>query len=511
MRPAQSNPPRIPFLAWSAATILMAAWLRLRNIDVPEPFVDEGANILTALDPRVRIAFEPLAQGRPGLIWLFKPAGWWPEHALIVARMMSAGAGLAAALAIGWILHQLAGRVAALCGMLLWAAMPLAVFHERLALQDSFVTALLAGVVGLFTAGSLSSRLRFNWVWFASAGIAFGIAFILKISAALALPWLAILYFAVRQHASRRWIDRDLLYVALGAMAPLALLGPDVLALGSKLSRYGAVPLAGNTESVPNLLERAQIWLGYYSGYGGWPLLMLGLSAIIFVCIGRSKKNLPLACASGWLVATVVTAVFYNNTYARYTLPDHVPLILFLALAVGWAWTETGKPRYWVPALMIAALAGWSRSSWQINTDATAASIPSTEIAQYFTGPWSGRGVTGIKRFLTRYADTHRVRCMVLTHQFLRPGCYGLMLAELGDPRIGAQPFTIYEPSELAALESAMRKTAASKPVTFFLLYEGSIYPAHPWLNNPTSPARLVHEEPRGDGENFTLYRIEQR
>ncbi|MEI7567410.1 MAG: hypothetical protein WCJ10_06200, partial [Opitutaceae bacterium] len=160
---ATQRPALIPAWVWITLPFLLGAWLRTRNLMGPELFVDEGANILTALDPRVRSAFEPLAQGRPWLIYLFQPAGWWPAQALATARLMSAGAGLATMAALGWTLYQLAGRTAALFGLWLWAVLPLAVFHERLALQDPFVTALLAWSVAVMTAGSLKKSVPAIW------------------------------------------------------------------------------------------------------------------------------------------------------------------------------------------------------------------------------------------------------------------------------------------------------------------------------------------------------------
>src|SRR6195952_5820389 len=130
MPPSAASKPETPFWTWCVLPLLLAAWLRLRNIGEPEAFVDEGANILSALDTRVREVFEPLAQGRPGLIWLFEPAGWVPRYTLAAARAMSAFAGLTTMITLGWILNQLAGRTSALCGMLIWAVIPLAVFHE---------------------------------------------------------------------------------------------------------------------------------------------------------------------------------------------------------------------------------------------------------------------------------------------------------------------------------------------------------------------------------------------
>jgi hypothetical protein len=135
--------------------------------------------------------------------------------------------------------------------------------------------------------------------------------------------------------------------------------------------------------------------------------------------------------------------------------------------------------------------------------------VPASEVAQYFTGPWSGRGLDGVRNYLTTQADRQNVRCLVLTHRFLRPGCYGLLLAELGDPRINVVPFTLYEPAEFAAALPGLKHAAAGRRVAFFLLYEGSLYPAPAWLDAPGSPAHRVLEVPRGGGETFTLYQFE--
>jgi hypothetical protein len=50
---------------------------------------------------------------------------------------------------------------------------------------------------------------------------------------------------------------------------------------------------------------------------------------------------------------------------------------------------------------------------------------------------------------------------------------------------------------------------AQGQRVAFFILYEGSLYPAYPWLDAPGSPARRVLDVPRGSGEAFTLYQFE--
>jgi hypothetical protein len=493
----------VPIFFWAGLPLIAAAFLRLRGIGELEPFVDEGANILTALDPRVRAAFAPLEQGRPLLVWLFSPASLYPEGALSMARGMTAFAGLTSVAAVGWTLHMLAGRVAALLGMWIWAVLPIAVWHERLALQDPFVTASLAIALALMTAGSRPDTQK-KGVWFAGAGLMLGTAFLLKISALLAAPWIGLVYIGVQQHFGRRWLDHRVAWLAGGAIAPVLMLGSGLLRLGSGLHRYNALPtLYGDVGSAA--FERFKVCLGWYAGYGGWPLLLLLIAAVVIAI--RPKLKLGLWCAAGWGVSLLVSSFVLNNVYGRYTLPDHLPLVLFLALTVGTVGAVKWQPL--VTSVGISALAWWGWTALQIGSDPARANIPRAEVIQYVTGPWSGRGIKKVHRYLTDYADQHDALCVVLVHRNLRPGCYGLLLAQLGDPRVGVVPFTIYEPDELSVAFALVKRGATSnQSVTCFILYEGSIYPAQSWLDQPEAPTRLVLTIDRGGSETFSLYHV---
>ncbi len=483
--------------------LLVAAWLRYRGLGTLEPFVDEGANILTSLDPRVATAFEPLEQGRPLLRQLFAPAGWFPAHALESARAMSAFAGLTTMAALAWILHQVAGRAAALGGLWLWAVLPFAVFHERLALQDPFNSALLA----LAFACVVTDRAAASKFWPIAAGVLLGLAFLDKISALFALPWLGLGYMAVQKQNGRPVFDRRLLFIAGGALAVVVLcLRGELPALGSHLARYHALPETGGTAT--GFGTRLASWLLWYRAYGGWPLPLLLVAALGGQYWRPSRA--ALLFGAGWLTTLLVDAAFYNNAAARYLHPDHLPLVLFLALSLGSTWSEAPRfARTAILCVLVAGLGGWLNVSRQIASDLANSSLPADEIRQYVTGPWSGRGLNDVRRFLDKYADQNHVRCLVLTHRFLRPGCYGLMLTELGDPRIGVVPFTVYEPSELAAALPGLKKISAGQHVAFFLLYEGSFYPAAAWLDQPSAPTRRVFTTPHGAADQFTLYQFE--
>ncbi len=492
---------------WYALPVLVALVLRLNHIEGPEAFVDEGANILTSLDPRVREAFDPLAQGRPWLVHLFAPTKWLPAHALSVARVMSALAGIVTMLLVGWTLHQLAGRRASMVGLWLWAVLPFAVFYERFALQDPFITTLLAGAVGLVTAASRAQRDRERALCCVAAGAAFGSAFLLKISAILALPWLGLLYLGLQFHSRRPVFAHGLLMVGIGAVVPVSSLGPALLKLGSHLDRYSALPPLTGTGLLLSAGERLVVWLRYYFDFGGWPLVLL-VGGGIFLC-PRTRDGLAWICLLGWGTSLFVDSVFFNNTYGRYALPEHLPLIYFLGLA--WGSTASGFRQIMTGATTVLALAlvRWSIVSWQIGANPEQAPVSTSEIDVYYQGMWSGSGLDRVRRFLSDYSTASNLPCMVITHQFHRPGCYGLMLMELGDSRIAVLPQTVHSREYLGAIAERIQMVANGKAFTAFLLHEGRLHPVPPWFVEADSPVRLVFHTAHGAEDHFTLWQLD--
>ena len=494
----------LPFWVWAALPVIAGAGLRFWRIGDLDAFVDESALVLTALDSRVRDIMDPVAQGRPALLWLFAPAGWLPGHALEVARLMTAASGLATIAALGWALQQLAGRTAALCGLWLWAVMPFAVLHERLALQDPFIAALLAWAVALMVRGTRSAQ--FSPGWWLGAGALFGVACLFKISAVLALPWLALLYVGIPTDRARPIFGRPLAFITLGAIVPLLCLGPGLFRLGANTGQAGFLPSLGSGNYWAETPHRLLAWCNWIAGYGGWALGVLVAGAWWLAV--RARSRLALLAAAGAALALIVAALVHNRPFARYLLPDQVPLILFLGLAWGNALASPGLRRALAAGMLFVATGRWAVVSLQVATDPAHAAVPPDEISQYYTGPWSGRGLGKVRDYLTAYADDHHVTCVVLTHRYFRPGAYGLMLDAVADPRIAVVPITIYEPEELAKAQLAVRRATGNQPAAFFILYEGSLYPAHPWLDAAGSPARRVFETPHEPKDRFTLYQF---
>lgn len=406
--------------------------------------------------------------------------------------------------ALAWTLHQVSGRKAAVWGLWLWAIMPIAVWHERLALQDPFVTAALAGAVALVTMGS-RWRSPVGGMIYLGAGIMFGLAFLLKISAIFATPWLILWHAALQRESGRTFLDRRLALLVAGAVAPIMLLGTQLTRLGIRLGTYHAIPNFGDVEASTALVQRIEVWTGWYLGYGGWPLLLLLTLALILTVRANSPRLLLWGIFAGWIFSLVISSALYNNVFARYALPDHLPLLLFLSLALG-----SPTDREWVrlsSGITIAALVRWFAVSWQIVVEPRQSAVPASEINQYLTGQWSGRGTGELRRFLSDFADSSQTPCIVLTHRFHRPGCYGLMLSALADPRIVVVPSMVESPEELAVATGQLTQIANDRKVSFFLLYEDRRQ-RNPWPSGPDSTTQLILSIDRGEGEPFCLYRI---
>ena len=504
MPPPRSSGSHLPLWSLLALPFLVATWLRFHGLPDLEPFVDEGANILNSFNPGVRAAFEPLEQGRPLARQLFAVSHLFPSHALVVARVIIAFAGLTTMAGLAWVLYRFSGRAAALCGAWLWAVMPFMVFHERLALQDPASTALLV----LALACVVAARAATSPTWSLAAGVFLGLAFLNKISAVFALPWLGLLYIAWQKQTGHPIFNRRLWWIAVGAAAVVLLyLRGEIFDLGSHLGRYHGLA-GGRGGGSPGFMARLAVWINWYGAYGGWPLGLLVAGALGLQCGWPSRP--ALLAGAAWVATLPVDAAFYGNTYARYLHPDCVPLVLFIALSIGGAWGAiTRFARAAVILGLIAALGAWLNVSRQIACDPASAPIPAEEKRQYVTGPWSGRGLNGVTQFLDDYANRNQLCCLVLTPRFYSPGCYGLMLAALGDPRLVVVPLAIVQPADLAAASPGLKKISAGQRVAFFLLYEGSLYPAPAWLNRPGGPARRVLAVPHDGNNPFGLYQFE--
>ncbi len=284
----------------------------------------------------------------PVLAFAFRPGG--PEG-LWLARVFSALLGVlnvAGALALGRMLFN-DRRVGLLAG-LIYAVLPLAVFHERQALSDPlFVT--------LATFGTLLSLVyarRPSWTWAVLLGVTLAGAYLAKVAALpyFFLPGLAILLFTPQ----KGWVKAIGYYSgSLALMAALIVLAyafyyqanpQDYASLGEAiigqiigLSPGGAAPSGGYGTA---LARQFTDLLDVTNVYIGWVLLALSIVGLAAAIIYRKQWRQALFIvfpAFVFLTPIIVSGLSTGRLRepylpGRYILQHGAPLAALAALAV---------------------------------------------------------------------------------------------------------------------------------------------------------------------------------
>jgi hypothetical protein len=105
--------------------------------------------------------------------------------------------------------------------------------------------------------------------------------------------------------------------------------------------------------------------------------------------------------------------VVFLNSHARYTLPDHLPLVLALGTALGAAQVSFLSLLARSVTLGLGLLY-WAQASARIAHGPATAPVPAVDIAQYVTGPWSGRGLGEVRRHLAAVSEKEDERVRTL-------------------------------------------------------------------------------------------------
>jgi hypothetical protein len=476
---------RAAYFAAFGVLLIAGAWLRFAALDRLELFVDEGGHLLVPVDADVRRVIDPVGEGKPAMLWFFRVAWALPLDPLVAARAMIGCCGLISATAIAATLALLSGRRAALLGFGIWLLLPFAVFHERLALFDPAIAALIACSIAAFAAASrpsVSSGARAGWS--VLGGLLAGGACLLKVSAAAAAPWLVVVYFALQCNRQQPFFSRRLAATVVGFLVPMAWLVFATPGLGEKILH--PVSPAARTPGFP--------LFGWYAGYGGWPLGVLMLGAL--VAAWRKVSSPLLWLAAAWALSVAIAAAIYPTPYARYVHADHLLLVIFLAGALASAPVHVALP------VATLAFSGWAWTDWQIVRDPRTASLPAGEIAQYVTGVWSGHGSRAVIDFAA-----HHSPAVVFVHRYSRPASYALLIAARQNPSLGVVPLSVETSTALAGAKVVLAKarTLLGPGVQTYLLAEGDPPPEPFFLQRHAVPFQVAFDHAKPDGASHLL------
>ena len=309
-----------------ALILALASAFRLAQLDGLPPFIDETADLVLGLDYQSWDVWSRLLHGKLlGYLW-FKPLlllAWDPLYA---ARLLSALTGVISVALTYSLLLTFASRKAALAGAGFLAFVPLAVFHDRLALFDGFMVACVTAALLLYVRSGTDRPLMLL-----GAGFLFGAALLTKAYALLAvLLWLPILW----QQSARR--SKAALIVGLGFLICILIAGlflavelrggiRDLHASLGAPERFLAPGLSAGERASLALQQLGQVF-GYLHGYDGWAFLPVVLLAGL---IPGSRWRQRLQLLVTWLLSCVILAVALRFLFSRYLLLT-LPLLAFL-------------------------------------------------------------------------------------------------------------------------------------------------------------------------------------
>ncbi len=388
--------------------------LRTYNLLLLPMFHDEGAHITRAQSVLANHTLLINTSGtgkflQPWLVALVLP---FTDNPLLAARTLSAIAGLLAGIGCYLLARYLYQREdVALVAAALYTLAPYPLFHDRMALTDSLLSAL--AVWGLLF--SLAVVRQGRWWHILALGMCLGAAAATKLSGFIfaAFPLLAAALWRSDLPRRRTW---------LAILAAWLLLTPWLLPAGLDFAqqyRYAASRSWADSEMAGGdylalLSENLKLIANTFWTYLTPPLLLLALAEAGLSLRRRDK--------SAWLLtlAVLVAPVFFFLTagkafYPRYLLPAF-PFLLILAARglvalADWLWTHKAWPmRQFQGGLLLAGLFLVAnlfavRFDYLLLTDPPGTPWIPIDRGQYISGWGAGYGVIDAAAYLRQQAD----------------------------------------------------------------------------------------------------------
>ena len=423
---------------------LLGLFLRITNIQILDPFVDESGNVLVANSPGFASIVDPVEQGRPLLQWLFKPAMWLaqslgPDWFIWSARYQTALIGAITALLASLLTLSTLGPQAAFLVAALLNTQPLFVIHDRLALQDPYTSFFIISALWF---GKLAVQVpaRFSVTWIlvhVGLGVSLGLAFTNKITALGPIAWAPCVVCALTRIPARL-VLRTFFLGGIFSVPVILTLAPKPWRLGSGLLSSHHVPwhipLASHS-SMPSLSMWDQI---LFSLRGidflistllnftslGYVVILLGALIVCF----RSKEH--FAWAAGILLLSVFNLVAYHSiAYSRYFHVDGIFLSLFIAamyrMYVG---RRSASQEQRLPALLllatitvIATLGGAIKTVEAVRFPTDEDVLQNTDYQNYSRNKHSGYGTRDFLSALSSHLATRPKPTTVFTEASFSP------------------------------------------------------------------------------------------
>ncbi len=514
---------RLTFLLVAVGIVLLGWWLRCAALMRLPVFIDEAVHLdrAHAVNEGLTFAGNIRKWLYPVVVALFAPSG--PEGPWL-ARALSALVStitLASCITLG---NHLGRRPSTgLLAGLIYAVLPLAVFHERQALADPLLAAFTTTSTALIVRLARRPRL----LPAALLGALLAGAQLTKLAALpyLALPPVGVLLLARRPGRWRAILASLLsLMVALVIVAGVYRLAAQAEHPATDDQPASAEPagsflstgywfLRGNVVRLTPQGQPAEIaarlgselppYFDVLSHYVGWAALALVALSGVWALAGERRRSIAFLAipALGFALVPLLAERPSGFLAARYLLATAAPLATLVALSLRIAvarWKLAAHPiRRWGVVVLLGALFGPGLAfAAALMGDPAQAPLVVTDQQQYTEGGPSGKGTDEVVAALAGvWHDSGGQRLYVIADgQRLR------LRAELGPRAVAVQRF---KPWSAAQRDELAGWLAQGSPTFFLSVHEDDPLPAAPH----GARLELVGRYERGVGE-LALYRV---
>lgn len=421
------------FVIWLAFTF------RMVNLDSAPLYIDETTYIHYA---EQILNHEGAFRSRttlmqPFLIAVFQPHG---TEAPLVGRMVTV---LASALAVASCLQLgrlLGGKRAGLLAALLYAVVPIALFHERQALSDPVASALSLTALTIAIWQIRRPRIALS----IGGGLLLGLAYLVKLSALLFIPLSLLAPLLLPRRPAWRALAYNMLSAGLGVALGLAGLAVATqqgyvqqATVGGALSLLRLGPAGISSVLSANAAELKALTGAYF----GWYALIIAGGGLALAATGRRSRAFLFTAGDVLILSLPWLIQQYLYTLpGRYvmTMPSFVVLLMALTLSTGLALV----PRKWAPLIgaivLVPVLGRWLAFNAAIPWDTQAVPLPPGESALYQSGWEAGNAYREAARdLLAEWEAGNRAPLNTMTYGGC---CYWQTTVYLG-PEVGQHAF----------------------------------------------------------------------
>lgn len=422
---------------------------RLYNLTLLPIFTDESIYIYWAkfIGSTYSYWFISLTDGKPPLfIWIMAsflkifPAGFY----LFVGRFISVLAGAIVIIGVYKLtLILFNSKKTAFFAVFLCIINPFILFHDRLALYDAFLSAMLVWSVYFTVKTTITYKKTDAFLW----GLFLGLGLLTKPPAIIFIPLTVVCFLIlmfkkdIKKQIKKIWFLPFIPIVVAEGINSIQRLSLNYQVIAQKSERF-QLPLNEFFSGSFSLIQKNIIeLLQWVVAYNTIPVFLLGFAALVFLLVKDTKKGFVLLML--WIVPILIFATVGKILFPRYILFTTPFFIIALSRIAEIFFSDKRFLKLKI-AIAFLVLSPSLYFDFYLLANPSKAPLPLIEQYQYISSQFSGYGLSSIFPFLDTELERGPRITLVTQGKFgLFP--YAFILRYWNDPRIDIMPTWIPE------------------------------------------------------------------